>query len=219
MITAETAGCLGKHIWDCTYYSIGWYVEVSINIHPELFGITNRRDTKPTCSYIQASQLLFPLFYWIVFWAKISIVLQNRRITGISSAKWQIAHYTYLGFLVPLGIVCVCLNTFGCKPLAVHYTLQSAAELPSVASEKCLPSIKVSNWTRGIHIVTDWLLVPVPFIIIYRLRMPWTQRLRLMFVFSLGLTSSIASIVRNTQIYHDSLDSMCMTNFHAITSI
>lgn len=151
-----------------------------------------------------------------MFWAKISIVLQNRRITGVSSTNWQIAHYTFLGLLIPLGVVCVCLNTFGCTPLSIHYTLQSLVETKDPKAVKCLPSVKVSNYTRIVHIVTDWLLLPVPLIIIYRLKMPWSQKLRIMFVFSVGVTSSIASIVRNTQIYHNSVDSTCMTKSYWI---
>lgn len=62
---------------------------------------------------------------------------------------------------------------------------------------KCLDENVISLAPRIIHIVTDWLLLPVPLIIIWRLQMPLARKLRLMLVFCVGLISSVASIMRN----------------------
>lgn len=71
------------------------------------------------------------------------------------------------------------------------------AQVPDRKTIRCLDQDAISLATRYSHIVTDWLLLPVPLIIIYRLQMPVGKKVRLMLVFCLGFISSVASIVRN----------------------
>ncbi|KAL9119287.1 MAG: hypothetical protein Q9187_004162, partial [Circinaria calcarea] len=89
------------------------------------------------------------------------------------------------------------LNMFSCSPIAAAYTLQSIGSLADPRTIKCLDRGGISLATRTVHIVTDWLLLPVPLIIIFRLQLPLKKKLRLAFVFCIGLVSSIASVVRN----------------------
>ena len=51
--------------------------------------------------------------------------------------------------------------------------------------------------TRYVHIVTDWLFLPVPLIVIFKLQMPLGKKFRLILVFCVGFISSLASIIRN----------------------
>ncbi|KAI4217985.1 MAG: hypothetical protein L6R36_009180 [Xanthoria steineri] len=171
VIAQETAGCLGKNIYHCTYQEFRWFYELA--------------------------HYCFPLFYFTVFCVKISITLANRRITGMTSKNWQIAHWVYLALLGCLMPICVLLNIFPCSPIATYFTLQSIARVPDPKTIRCLNQDAISLATRYSHIVTDWLLLPVPLIIIYRLQMPVGRKIRLMLVFCLGFISSAASIVRN----------------------
>lgn len=150
-----------------------------------------------------------PIFYFTVFCIKISIVLQNRRITGMTSRSWQIAHYTYLALLLCLMLISVFLNIFACSPIATLFSLQAIARVANPRSIKCLNDHTLSLATRTMHIVTDWLLLPVPLIILYRLRMPWKKKLRVGFIFCLGLISSIATIVRNVLSTQVTTDPTC----------
>lgn len=115
----------------------------------------------------------------------------------MTSKKWQIAHWTYLALLICIMPICVFLNIFPCSPIATYFTLQSIAEVADPKTIKCLDQNAISLATRYLHIVTDWLLLPVPLIIIWRLQMPVSRKVRLMLVFCVGLISSIASIIRN----------------------
>ena len=49
----------------------------------------------------------------------------------------------------------------------------------------------------SINIITDWFLLPVPLIIIWRLQIPLSWKIRLILVFCMSFISSIASIIRN----------------------
>ena len=127
----------------------------------------------------------------------------------MTSRSWKIAHWFYLALLACLMPICVFLNMFPCSPVASNYTLRSIASLPDPRVVKCLNLKAVSLTTRTLHIVTDWLLVPVPLIIIYRLQMPLKKKLRLGFVFSVGIISSVAAIVRNVLINRVTTDLTC----------
>ena len=105
--------------------------------------------------------------------------------------------------------ICVFLNAFACSPVATTYTLQSIASLANPRTIKCLNQPAISLATRTLHIITDWLLLPVPLIILYRLQMPLKKKIRLGFLFCLGLTSSIATIVRNVLITSVHTDLTC----------
>ena len=188
-IAQETAGCLGKHIYACTYQEFKWFYEVCP-------AYTSNYSFYKWLTHSKLAHCCYPIFYFTVFCVKISITLANRRITGMTSKNWQIAHWTYLILLVSLMAICVFLNIFPCSPIATYFTLQSIAEVPDPTTIKCLNQNAISLATRICHIVTDWLLLPVPLIIIWRLQMPFSRKIRLMLVFCVGFISSLASIIR-----------------------
>lgn len=100
----------------------------------------------------------------------------------------------------------MCLNAFQCQPVAAEYSFKAIAQVADARTIKCLDSDKISLATRSLHIITDWLLIPVPLIIIWRMQMQLSKKLRLMSVFVVGLISSIASMMRNVFIVAPTLD-------------
>lgn len=152
----------------------------------------------------------FPVFYFTVFLVKISIVFANQRITGLTSRRWQIAHWTYLALLMSALPVCVFLDTFACSPGGVVFSLQAIAKVPDPGTIKCLNFRSISVATRTLHIVTDWLLLPVPIIILWQLQMPLSRKIRLTLIFCVGVISSIASIMRNILVDRVTPDLTCM---------
>lgn len=190
-IASESAGCFGKHLYDCTYVDLARFVKVRQYLRG-WFHPVDRADWS-----FQFEHSNFPIFYFTVFCVKISITLANRRITGMTSKKWQMAHGKYLAILACLLPLCVFLNAFQCSPAAVFFSLPFIGKLPDPRIIKCLDKEVINLTTRLLHIVTDWLLLPVPLIIIWRLQMPFGRKIRLMLVFCVGLMSSIAGIMRN----------------------
>lgn len=168
-ITSERIGCLGQHIYNCTYEEYGYF-------------------------YVM-EQCAFPIFAFTVFQVKISIVLQNRRITGMTSKRWQITHWIYLAMFISTLLILVCINTFICSPVATGFMLQAIAEVPDPRTIKCLDASAVYTATRVLHILTDWFLLPIPLIIIWQLKMSLGRKIRLMSIFSVGFISTVASIV------------------------
>ena len=203
-IAQETAGCLGKHVYACTYEQFKWFYEVRSDSAANL-------SLRKSLTHSKLAHHCFPVFYFTVFCVKISITLANRRITGMTSKKWQIAHWTYLVLLVFLMAICVMFNIFPCSPIATYFTLQSVAEVPDPTTIKCLNLNAISLATQICHIVTDWLLLPVPLIIIWQLQMPLSRKIRLMLVFCVGFISSLASVIRNvlTQELTSDVDVTC----------
>lgn len=90
-----------------------------------------------------------------------------------------------------------------------EYSLKAVAKVADPHTIKCLNGDQIGQATRYLHIITDWLLIPVPLIIIWRTQMPLSKRLRLMSVFAVGLVSSLASITRNVLIAAPKPDFTC----------
>lgn len=127
----------------------------------------------------------------------------------MTSKKWQYAHWTYLALLICLLPICVCLNAFQCQPVAAEYSFKAVAQVADPRTIKCLNGDKIGLATRCLHIITDWLLIPVPLIIIWRTQMKLSKKLRLMSVFAVGVVSSIASIMRNVLVVAPTPDVTC----------
>lgn len=136
------------------------------------------------------------MFYFTVFCVKISITLANLRITGLTSMKWLYTHWAYLGIFSCLMPVCVFLTTFSCSPTAAVLSPKYTGTMSTSNNSICLNEGAVGLFTRIFHVVTDCFLLPIPLVIIRRLHMPLVRKMRLMFVFCIGLISSVASIVR-----------------------
>jgi hypothetical protein len=172
VIVQCTDGCLGKHIWDCTYNEMGYfYTWETVND---------------------------PLFFFTVFSVKLSIALQNRRLTLMAGKHWQIIHWIFIiTFAISLPVLTI-INMVQCIPININYSLQAIALLPDVQSIRCVNKTSLSYAGRAIHIATDVLLLCVPIIIIARLQMQRKKKYRLLCIFLIGGMSVIAGIIRNT---------------------
>ena len=159
---------------------------------------------------------------------KASIALQNQRISGMTSKTWRYTHYAYLTLVLLLLPTTVCLNLFQCTPVAVTYSLRSLALLDDPKNEvKCLGrvesrmqtriSIKIA--TRSLHVITDVALLFVPLFIIYRLQASLGKKLRIGFLFCIGLVSFLATIMRNVKINTPSVDATCKSSDIVVTGV
>ena len=128
----------------------------------------------------------------------------------MTSRRWQIAHYTYLALLFCLLIVGIFTSVCACRPILAGFKLQAVADVSDPRTIKCANSTQLSLATRTAHILTDWLLLPVPIIIIWRLQMPLSKKIRFMMAFCLGLVSSVATVVRNVLTTRQNADLTCM---------
>ena len=65
-------------------------------------------------------------------------------------------------------------------------------------------AVKIS--TRSLHAATDVALLFIPIIIIYKLQIKWSKKLRIGAVFAIGLVSFFATIMRNLKLLRRSED-------------
>ncbi|KAI1386453.1 uncharacterized protein F4822DRAFT_316870 [Hypoxylon trugodes] len=175
-IASHTKGCLGKHIYDCTYTEVYWFMRIA--------------DVEQ------------PLFYFSVFCVKLSVAFANRRITGLASKRWMIVHWVFICLFLVLLPTTVFIQAFQCLPVPVRYSLIAIGSLTDPTQIKCLNMSAVSLATRVLHILTDVALLCVPITIMARLQMPWKKKARLISIFALGGMSTLASILRNIDIFH-----------------
>ncbi|KAH6658755.1 hypothetical protein BKA67DRAFT_558975 [Truncatella angustata] len=170
-IISQTKGCLGKHIHDCTYTEVYWFIRIA-NVEQ-------------------------PLFYFCVFCVKLSVALANRRITGLTSRKWMTIHWIFISLFLFLLPCSVFLQAFQCIPVPARYSLIYIGSMADPHEFKCIDTKAVSLATRTLHMVTDIALLCVPITILVRLKMPTRKKARLIFIFALGGMSTFASILRN----------------------
>ncbi|KAL9613015.1 MAG: hypothetical protein Q9167_002405 [Letrouitia subvulpina] len=112
------------------------------------------------------------VFYVTVGLIKVSITLFNRRLTSLTSRKWQIAHYTFLIILVGYIIAIIFAATFICSP----YTAPGVS-----TSGKPEKAPKCRNFQT----------------FLYRLQhVSASRKLRIGFLFSFGAVSCIGAVMR-----------------------
>lgn len=180
-IVSQTKGCLGKHVYDCTYTEIYWFSRIA--------------------------SIQEPVFYLCVFCIKLSVAFANRRITGLASKRWMKVHWAFIGLFLVLLPVTVCIQAFQCVPVPTRYSFIDLGRITDPNQLRCIDATSVSLSTRVLHIVTDVALISVPIVILVRLHMSAKKKARLIVIFALGGMSTIASILRNLTVmrYNDDI--------------
>ena len=126
---------------------------------------------------------------------KISITLFNRRLTGLTSRRWMMAHYTFLFLLICYIIITLFLEMFKCHPAASHYSLIRIGQVEN--SVQCLQFSDIGIALSAVHVAFDFALLSVPLIILYKIKMNLAKKIRLAILFSIGSVSCIASAMRH----------------------
>ena len=99
---------------------------------------------------------------------KISITLFNRRLTGLTSQKWMMAHYIFLFLLVCYIVITLFLEMFKCHPAASHYSLIKIGKVEN--SVQCLHFSIIGISLSAVHVAFDFALLSVPLIILYKIK-------------------------------------------------
>ncbi|KAI9815931.1 MAG: hypothetical protein M1827_001923 [Pycnora praestabilis] len=171
-------GGAGKHMYDCTYHDV--YVFYRLGFIEQL------------------------IFYVTVGLIKISINLFNRRLTGLTSKNWMILHNIFFGVVTAYIILALFWNLFECTPYASTYSLIYSGKLTE--PPKCTNVNTIGITLSTLHIALDFCLLTVPLIVLYRVKMSFWKKARLMFVFCIGTVSCVASVLRGVAQEHLSID-------------
>ena len=146
----------------------------------------------------------------IVFWMavgliKMSIVFFNRRLTGLTSRRWMIAHYVFLALVVCFMMTALFAELFQCTgPINLKFSVLALGRHHT--GRKCRDGNKLGYGLAIVHSTFDFALLTVPLIVLYQMRMSVGKKIRLGFLFSIGSLSCIGSIMRQiiqARIYTD----------------
>lgn len=181
VIGMVTHGGNGKHLWDVTYLEYYWFIRLA--------GIAE-------------------LIFWItVGLIKVSITLFNRRLTGLTSRRWMIAHNVFLVLLVCYIVIALFVSLFECSPATSQYSLIRLGKIAKPA--KCLNFNTIGIVLSSFHVVFDFALLSVPLIILYKINMNLSKKIRLAFLFSIGSISCIGSALRQHYQGQNHADYLC----------
>lgn len=191
VIAMTTHGGLGKHYYDVTYDEVYWFLRLA--------GI---------------DQLIF---YISVTLIKISIALFNRRLTGLTSSRWMIAHNIFLCLLVIYLVLGILLNVLVCSPAGVQYDAIRYGSLPE--KPRCLNQNSMTISLSIVHIIFDFALLSVPLIVLSQIQMNIAKKLRIGFLFSVGSISCIGSVMRQVLSYNSPVDMTWYTKIISWTTV
>ncbi|KAF2145321.1 uncharacterized protein K452DRAFT_220412 [Aplosporella prunicola CBS 121167] len=168
----------GKHTWDVTYeeYNIFNWLGVVCKI----------------------------LFFTSVGIIKISITLFNRRLTGMASRIWRIINDVFLVMLIAYTILALFWTCFQCTPPPAMWDKAYSGRLARPAS--CYSTSLLSNVLSTLHVIMDFCLLMTPIIVLWKVKLPKSTKIRLYFVFSTGAVSCIGSVLRQLAQQKISLD-------------
>jgi hypothetical protein len=138
-----------------------------------------------------------------------SIVMFNRRLTGLTSHRWIIAHWIFFALLVIYILCALFMNIFQCNPLKANFDLVAAGKLNSPM--KCLSNNQVGISLSAIHVAMDFCLLSVPIIVLWKVQMPWSTKFRFFVVFCVGAMSCIGSVLRQIEQANLKTDILCQS--------
>ena len=165
-----------------------------------------------TDRYDQVGMVDLLVFFPATGFVKMSITCFNMRITGLTSKGWMIAHQTFLAVLFSYNLAAVLTIVFYCSPARATFDLLAAGKLPG--PQKCggfNERNRLATAFNIFHIGSDFCLLSVPIIVLWKVQMHWATKMRLFFVFSIGAVSSIASVMRQIADSKPRLDETCMS--------
>lgn len=141
--------------------------------------------------YIAVTQSV--MFYEAIAWIKMSIIAFNMRLTGLTSKRWMIVHWTFFAVMVGFAIVVPALSIFWMDPPRARWDLVYAGKMDA-APRQTVNALIMSNFFISIHVASDVLLLSLFAIVLWKLKMSWAVKIRLLMVFAVGAISFIAAI-------------------------
>ncbi|KAI4198663.1 MAG: hypothetical protein LQ350_005135 [Teloschistes chrysophthalmus] len=148
LATIVDAGA-GKHVYDVTYWELA-----------------NHQVTAVPA---------FALFYVAVALIKISIVLFYMRLAAFASRGWMIAHRTMIAFLTICALVSLFITVFYCDP-PITGDIREVGRRNVMP--KCFNLVTMVIGFNAWHILSDCVLLVVPFMMLWQVQMKKTTKLK-----------------------------------------
>lgn len=133
--------------------------------------------------------------HWVSVWfynlaltiTKVAILTQYLRIFPIR--RFSQACYGVLGFVICYGIWAVFSSLLICAPIAFTWN-------KSVPGGHCMNELAVWVTNAGVNIAEDLVIFAMPLVVVRSLQIPKSQKKGLVFMFALGASVTLVSVVR-----------------------
>ncbi|KAH7304594.1 hypothetical protein B0I35DRAFT_338764, partial [Stachybotrys elegans] len=171
-----------------------WLVCLGLAIPLCLNGL-GARSTHYTDDMAAQTRKYFFLFQDIYVWAnipvKVSICLSIHRVVKhYTWISWTL--YVIIFIIVSSSVVTnIWLLTF-CRPVAFMWD----SSIPGGTCRSAESMLAIANAWSYINIVIDWVVALLPVFLLWKMNMPWKQKVTVSGVLSLGIFASTATIVR-----------------------
>lgn len=162
----------------------------------------------------QFSTILSVLFYVSLGVIKISITFFNLRLTALASKPWRIANKIFLAILFGYTFLALFWIIFQCNPQRYSFDLEYAGTLTE--PPKCGPKNILAKTLSGLHSGLDFILLTTPIVVIWKVKMPRGDKIRLIGLFSMGSISVGASVGRILALEHQKQDFTCARHFCSV---
>lgn len=150
----------------------------------------------------------YSMFYVAVALIKMSIIAFNMRLTGLTSRRWMIAHWTFFGTMIVYALLTVFLTNLWEDPPRARFDLIYAGKLSEPLKIKA-NIFMISYFVTSIHVASDILLLSFFAIVLWKIQMSWAVKLRLFVVFAIGAVSFISAIQWQLAIKTGAIDVLC----------
>lgn len=123
-----------------------------------------------------------------------SITSFNMRLTGLSSRKWMYAHWTFFAILTGFLLCAIFVFAFQCTPVVGAWDTIATGHLDEPPS--CRSDSDISQPLSILHILMDFCLLAVPILVLWRLQLARSTKIRLYILFSIGALCCFAAVMR-----------------------
>ena len=148
------------------------------------------------------------MLYVTSSFTKFSIIFFNIRLTGLTSITWIWVHRTFFVLVLAYALLALFWLTLSCDPPATIESLVAVGKAaPNIKCNKNL--VPVSYALCFLHPIFDWMLLAVPIIILFQLKMSWQKKARCITPLAIGALSAIGASRRTYDAYHPPADMPC----------
>ena len=150
------------------------------------------------------------IFFCAIIFANFSVLAFHMRLTGSASTKWRIVHWTVFVILVLYLIANVGVDLAVCNPPIASLDIVHRGRYPNA---KCLNGPLSGSAPSIAHIVIDFLLFIMTATVLVQTQLSLKVKIRLCFIFSIGLLTCLSAIVRLLYSYHYDADITCKRQY------
>ncbi|KAM0808474.1 putative Major facilitator superfamily (MFS) profile domain-containing protein [Seiridium cardinale] len=181
--------------WDDWFIMVAWALAFAVSLTIDL-GTKNglgRHDSDIAAddwNALRRCEYAFSVLYNPALMAtKTSILIFYLRLSRNTQQVLRLASWAVLGVVNVAGVVLTFLNIFQCRPIQAAFD-----RYPYEA--KCIPLLTEFICAAPVNIVTDLAILALPLPVLTGMRLPFRQKMILVFTFTLGIFVTVVDVVR-----------------------